>query len=184
MKTILRLALCASLLSGCIAHHTVRPLRPGQGAPATKNPGTLTYSITGGSPFGGSEELRTILREEAPFENVENVAERPARGRHVEVRVEVIPPNIAAFAWGYVAVAVFLTLLPAWSAKDGSRIFYDLYSDGERVKTFEYEVRRKGLIWIVALPFIWANLFTRSEKEAFAITTRQFFAEAAPLLAK
>jgi hypothetical protein len=69
-----------------------------------------------------------------------------------------------------------------WSTKDGYTVIFDVYKDGQQVKSFDYETRRTTFTWLLALPFIWVNLFTTSEEKAFRLIGKQFFQDAAELL--
>jgi hypothetical protein len=89
--------------------------------------------------------------------------------------------TIPALIFGYLSIAT-LTILPAWSTKDGYRVKYHLYVDGEEKGVYRYEITRKFGMWIVLLPFVWINLMTYSEEDAFEATAYQFFKDAGPIL--
>ena len=72
----------------------------------------------------------------------------------------------------------FLFALPSYSGTSGFVVKYHLHRDGEKVRLYEYEIRRKGFAWIPVLAVVWVNLFTASEEDAFRATTRQFFQDA------
>jgi hypothetical protein len=69
-----------------------------------------------------------------------------------------------------------------WSTQDGYDINYHVYVDGTERKTYRYEITRIFGAWFFLLPFIWINLFTADESDAFAATTQQFYLDAAPIL--
>jgi hypothetical protein len=89
-------------------------------------------------------------------------------------------PSIPAMVFGYISAST-LTLTPFWSTQDGSDLFFEVFKDGERVKTFHYEVRRKGFVWLPMLPVAWVNFFTYSEEDAFRASAYKFFADARPI---
>jgi hypothetical protein len=60
---------------------------------------------------------------------------------------------------------------------------YQVFVNGEKKKTFEYDITRKGGAWILALPFAWINFLTYSESEAIEATTYQFFSDSASIFA-
>jgi hypothetical protein len=77
-------------------------------------------------------------------------------------------------AFGYLSAITF-TILPAWSTKDGYDLYFELYRDDIKVKTFDYRIKRVGGVWIALLPFVWVNFLTNSEEDAFEAATYQFF---------
>ena len=93
------------------------------------------------------------------------------------------PLGLPALIFGYISVST-LTILPAWSVQEGFIVHYHLFLDGEKIKSYEYEITRKAGVWLGLLPFIWANLFTYSEADAFKATAFQFFEDAEPLLSE
>ena len=88
----------------------------------------------------------------------------------------------ATLAFGYLSAST-LTFLPAWSENDGYRVTYNVFVNGEKKKSYEYEVTRKGAVWILLVPLAWVNAFTYSEAEAFEATAYQFFKDSEPLFA-
>ena len=72
------------------------------------------------------------------------------------------------------ATAVF----PWWSSGAGYTVEYILYVDGKRVRSYSYEITKKGVGWIGLLPVAWINFFTQDARDAFRATTYQFFRDA------
>lgn len=140
----------------------------------------MTYMIRGGSMFHGATNLNNVFRFQSPFRSVEKTNEKPQKGLFVSVKVDTIAPSVPAIIFGYISVST-LTLFPFWSTKDGYYVTYEVFMNGERQKSFTYEIRRKAFVWIVMVPFSWVNAFTYSEKEAFQATAQRFFKEAAPI---
>jgi len=70
----------------------------------------------------------------------------------------------------------------SWSTEDGFDVYYDFYVDGEKVKTFYYEIKKSIGIWVVLIPFIWVNWFTPSKEKAFEATAYQFINDVQPYL--
>lgn len=79
--------------------------------------------------------------------------------------------------FGYLSLAT-LTILPAYSGKDGYSVAYRVSVDGEPGKVYRYTIRRKVGLWLPLLPFVWVNLMTSSERDAFHATTARFLADA------
>jgi hypothetical protein len=69
-------------------------------------------------------------------------------------------------------------LIPSYSDSSGYIVKYSLYVDRELKSEYRYEITREGAAWIGLLPFLWVNLLTPSEDEAFRATAYQFFMEA------
>jgi hypothetical protein len=51
-------------------------------------------------------------------------------------------------------------------------------------KSFDYEVRRYGAMWLPLIAVVWANLLTASERDAFTAIAKQFFQDAEPVFGK
>ncbi len=101
----------------------------------------------------------------------------PTQGYYFTVTLFPTHPSLAAqYFWILSLVSGFF--LPAFSGTGGYLITYDLYADGEFQKTYHYEIGRNGMTWVALLPFMWVNLLTASEREAFQATTSQFLLEA------
>lgn len=120
------------------------------------------------------KSLADQFKHHAPFEEVQFSTEKVDEGIFIDVHVEAVLPSNPALVFGYISVST-LTILPFWSTQDGSEIIITVYEDGQRLKGFDYSVRRKGFVWILMLPLIWVNAFTPNEAEAFEAITNQFF---------
>lgn len=183
MKLRLLLVLCISMsLSACITYRDF-PEEMVNNPPKEKRFNTLYYNIksTGVLSLGnGADALQTVFKQRTPFTTTEKVETAPARGVYCEVETLYKTPTVPAFAFGYLSVAT-LTILPFWSNHDGYRVNYTVYKDGQKAKTFEYDITRKGAVWLLLLPVAWVNAFTYSEAEAFEATAYQFFKDSAPL---
>ena len=175
--------LISALLPACITTYRDFPQDMVNNPPKTKPYDTLYYTL---NPFGllstggGEEALKTVFRQKTPFVTTEKVEKAPARGIYCSVEVLYKPPTLPALAFGYISAAT-LTILPVWSSHDGYRLTYQVFVNGEKKKSFEYDITRKGGVWILALPFAWINFFTYSESEAIEATTYQFFKDSAPI---
>lgn len=141
--------------------------------------GKLFYSVqdNGGLSFGGLNDLRILMKNNRAFDEVEQVSEMPPKGLYVKVTSLYRDPSAGAMVWGYVAASLLL-ILPAYSGSSGFYAQYHVFRDGQKVKFYEYEIRRKAFAWLPVLPFFWINFLTSSEEEAFEATTNQFFKEA------
>jgi hypothetical protein len=71
-----------------------------------------------------------------------------------------------------------LSLIPYYCDETGLKVRYDLFIDGRITKTYEYEIRKKGMAGLLLLPFAWANLFTDDLADAIASTAAPFIQEA------
>jgi len=149
-------------------------------APPPKGGGSVAYKVVGSSIAGGVGELCEVMESRSPFERMERTEERPSKGYYVEVHVKGHAPAISSMVFGYISFSL-LTLTPFWSTQDGSDIFFEVYRDAHRLKTFHYEVRRKGFVWLPMLPLAWVNFFTYSEEDAFRAVAYKFFDDARPL---
>jgi hypothetical protein len=178
LAALLAGALLALGSTGCIS--TWRGLPESPPPPAAKAHGTLYYHVDGETGlFGGGAALRDTFREIAPFAQLEPRDEPPAKGLFCRVDYERRSPNVASGILAYVSYA-FLFAIPFWGT-DGYLIRYHVYADGQEKKVFEYEIKRKSFGWIAALPFVWVNLLTPSETDAFSSTAYAFFLDAKPL---
>lgn len=186
LKTLLLpLALCATVaLSGCItAYRDIDEARLHAAAPAKTLP-ALKYAVSGSSLLNGHLAIRETFDKQSPFLKTEQVTAPetpPADDLYVKATVENLPPSIPAGVAAYVSYST-LFLLPFWSTQDGSRVLFDVYRHGAHQKRYEYELHRRTFGWIVLTPFIWANAINHTEHDAFEYATKQFLADAAPVL--
>ncbi|MFZ5722563.1 MAG: hypothetical protein ACOY33_02765 [Pseudomonadota bacterium] len=172
------------LLTGCMTYRDFPVDMVGK-APPAKPYQALSYRIAqfDALSFGGGEEaLKQVLRKDTPFRDTEAVEEMPEKGVFCLIHVEQKPVPLSVVAAGYLSYST-LGITPAWSTKDGMRIRYDLYIDGQRQGKYEYEITRKSAMWLGLLPFIWVNALTYSEAEAVQATAWKFFQDSDPLLA-
>lgn len=139
----------------------------------------LYYSIGdfSGLTFGGYDELRSILHENRVFAQSERVSTPPTKGTYLQVNTKHRDPSAGCLVWGYVSVA-FIFLLPAYCGSSGFYVQYHIYKDGQEKKMYEYEIRRKAFAWLPMIAFVWVNLITSSEEDAFRAVTNQFFQDA------
>ncbi len=173
--------LSLSVPTACVSTWSEYPRAAGavHASPTPTYRQTLYYDIAGAKGlFGGSEALRDALREDTPFARVERRSEPPTRGLFCGIQAERRGPNVASGVAAYISYALLFTI-PFWST-EGYTVRYQLYSDGEEQKNFEYDLARKSFFWIVALPFSWISLITPSERDAFEATVHQFYADATP----
>ena len=169
------------LLASCITTYREFPTAMVGQPPVSKPYGTLAYHI---NPFpvvnsGGQMALENTFRERTPFAKTRLVNETPAQGLFCLVDVEWRPFSLPALVFGYISVST-LTLLPAWSTREGYVVHYHVLQDGKERDSFSYPITRKMGLWVGLLPFVWVNLLTYSEAEAFEATAYQFFHDAAP----
>lgn len=173
------------LLASCITTYRDFPADMIGRAPASKPYRSLAYHI---NPIpvvnaGGQAALETIFRERTPFAKTRLVSEVPPQGLYCLVDVEWRPMSLPALVFGYISVST-LTLLPAWSTRDGYVVHYHVFQNGKERESFHYPITRKVGLWAGLLPFVWVNLLTYSEAEALEATAYQFFRDAAPTFAQ
>ncbi len=131
--------------------------------------------------MGGYSSLQHVFRDAGICRKMVPADTSPEKGLYIEVETKWKPMTLPALVFGYISIST-LTLLPAWSTKDGYFVKYDVYIDGKKKETYNYEITRKGGIWIGLIPFSWINLITYSEKQAFEATANQFVQDARPYL--
>lgn len=169
----------AMMLQGCVGYRNVP--RVSAAAPDIEYP-DLKYRYTGtGGMFGGTSGLKDLFRKGGYFRSVERVSVVVDKGLFIDVRIRSISPSIPAIAFGYISVST-LTLLPFWSTQDGYEVLFDLYRDGKRLKSYEYEFRRNSFIWAPMVALIWVNAFTPSEYGSFEAVGRKFLDDARPVI--
>jgi hypothetical protein len=74
--------------------------------------------------------------------------------------------------------AITLFIIPYYSDKIRYSFDYDLYVDTVLRKTYHYEIRKKSLTWLGALPFFWISLLMNSYENAFEAVIHQFIRDA------
>lgn len=141
--------------------------------------GTLFYRFEGRTLFNGYERLTNIMRNETPFTTTERTTTFTKNGYFLDIKIKTVPPSTPALIFGYISASLAV-LTPFWSTQDGYEVFYELYEDGNKIKTFTYEIKRKSFFWLVMIPFSPANFATYKEEDAFQGVTYQFFNDAKP----
>ena len=182
-KLFVSLILIVSLLvSSCIFTYRDFPVNMIDNRPAATVTGTLYYQFQREPLFDGRgfKELLAVFRGKTPFSKSEHVAEMPPTGVYCRVITTWRPVSGTAAAFGYISY-VFALFLPVLSLGEGHHITYELYIDGQHVKSYDYNVTRKGAVWLGLLPFAWVNFFTYGQDEAFAATAYHFFHQAEPI---
>jgi len=173
------------LFSGCITYRNfpVNKLGKSKKPASYSSSGSdlLFYNIEGHTLFSGEKTLKKIFSKKSPFLKTEKRESIPSKGLFVKVIIEKNPPHMLSAVFGYACYAS-LGFSPFWSKEDGYNLRYIFYRNGERQKTFEYNIQRNSFFWVLMLPVAWINLFTYSEGDAFEATTYQFFEDADYLL--
>ena len=187
-------------LTSCIVTYEVLPKADPAQLNVQKPATSFTYSAVMAEPpkvqepifpirsFYGHDspanDLKRILKEKDQlFSEAVPTDTVPSGGRnvHVGVRVYVIPASRSAIIAGvisHLAVPFFPPLIPYFTGEGGYLVSYALYVDQELRKTYRYEIKRKGVSWVVLLPFTIANFFTQNEEDALRTTAKQFFVDA------
>lgn len=186
-KALVCLVASAFVLTGCIVNYSevadVDQIKKQQ----IEYPAKLFYKVERPDIInsGGPERIGEILAKNGYFLETEKYfdEEIPQEGYFLLVKNDYRPPSLPAVVFGYISIST-LTFLPAWSTRDGYDVFYELYQDGNKLKTFDYRIRRTAGFWIVLLPLVWVNLLTDSETDAFESATYQFLRDAKPYLSK
>lgn len=163
-------------VSGCLTTYRDFPVAKVQAKPPESKSGSIRYTVKRFDilEFGGYDTLRKEFAKNSPFATTEEVQDPPTAGPYVVVTTKWKLPSTPALIFGYISAAT-LTIVPAWSTQDGYMVAFDVYRDGKKEKTYTYEVTRKFGAWIFLLPFIWANLATYDESQAFHAIASQFF---------
>jgi hypothetical protein len=172
------------LLSGCITTYRDFPVAGLDHPPEYRGQGTLYYLVKRFDilEFGGFNALNTAFRDNRLFEKTEKVVEPPAEGLYIEANVRWKRISTPALIFGYISV-ITLTFIPAWSTEDGYEVYFHVHRNGQKLKSFEYQITRKAGLWFLLLPFAWINFLTYDEDEVFTATANQFFEDARPILA-
>ena len=181
MKWKALLVLAVFLMNGCIVGYRNYPREQLRKPAPERRLQNVTYMVEGTTLSGGYLAIRETFKRESPFENPEERPTPPENGLFIKAKVETISPSVGSAIAGYFSYAT-LTIVPAWSTKDGARVQFTVYQDGKILKTFDYETRRFIGIWLGFLPFIWANALTANEEQVFTAITKQFFEDAKPIL--
>jgi hypothetical protein len=130
-----------------------------------------------GLSMGGIDELKHSMKTNTVFAQSQLVDTIPGRGVSVNVKAVWVPPSLGAAVYGYISLGL-LALLPVYSDSMGYDVEYTVFVDGKRIRYYEYPIRRRVFMWLPVLPFVWINLLTSSEGDAFAAVTRHFFDDA------
>lgn len=180
---IFSLILIPLFLSACVTSYKDFPEKMIDNPPEPVNQGVLNYKIERFPIInsGGEAALRKVFQNKTPFVKTKEVDDISNKGIYCYVDVEYKPLTFPALIFGYISLSTF-TILPAWSTKDGYRVKYHLYVDGEEQEVYTYEITRKAGTWIVLLPLVWINLMTYSEEDAFEATAYQFFSDASLII--
>lgn len=165
------------ILNGCVFGYRNYP-RAQVGKPyPEKKYGKIYYQIKGSALAGGYTSLRNVIKNHSPFNESEERLDAPGTGLYVRAEIQKLPFSIPAVIFGYISYST-LTLTPVWSTKDGYIVRFYVYKDNTLQKTFDYDLRRTGAIWLGLLPFIWINALTANEEAAFGAIAKQFFIDA------
>lgn len=179
---VLLVLLLGAAQSACMTYGGFDEKRLEKPAPAV-GAQPLRYSVTGYSVFDGINAIQQTFDKESGFSRTEQVPAQttPESGLYVRTTVQNASPHFGAAASMYVSSAT-LFILPAWSTTDGNHVLYDVYREGVHQERYEYRIHRKTFVWLPMVLFVWVNLFTTSESEAFEAVTKQFLVDAHPRL--
>jgi hypothetical protein len=122
--------------------------------------------------------LDTLQREGGV--QVEPVNQLAGDGVGLAIRVRDVPASDAAEAMAIVSMAT-ATIVPAFSGSEGLDVRFEVQSQGKSARTYEYQARRRVLIWLPLLPFVWVNLITPDRADALRGVARQFLHDSATL---
>lgn len=178
MKLFYVVALSFTLM-GCVATYRDFPVDALGQKPEPGTCNVMYYNVKRFDilDMGGYSKLQNVFRDAGMCKKMVPVDTNPEKGLYVEVDTKWKPMTMPALIFGYISVST-LTLLPAWSTKDGYVVKYNVHVDGMKVETYNYEITRKAGIWIGLIPFAWINLITHDEEDAFEATAYQFVNDA------
>jgi hypothetical protein len=170
------------LFTGCFVWtYNVRPESAWKLSKPTKprRKDTLYYQVRRVPNFtlGGYSDLYRAVSNNGVFAHTEEREEPPSKGIFVKVATSYVEPTIGELTWGYIA-SFTLFFLPAYTWTGGFRVRYYVYIDGHKIRTYQYDIYRKALVWLPLVAFMWINLFTDYEGDAFEAVTKQFFKDA------
>jgi hypothetical protein len=165
--------------SGCATTYRDFPVNALATKPAAGTCDVMHYNVKKFDVLdvGGYSELQTFFRDAEVCRRMVPVDEKPKKGLYVEVETHWKPITMPALVFGYLSVST-LTLLPAWSTKDGYVVKYSVYVDEKKMESYRYEITRTAGLWLGLLPFAWINLLTYNEEDAFKATSNQFVIDA------
>ena len=103
----------------------------------------------------------------------------PEKGVMVVIDGEYFPKKRIDACASALLSGLSLSIIPYYCDETGLTIRYDLFVDRHAKKTYEYEIRKKGMAGLLLLPFAWVNLFTDDLADAIARTAMQFLHDAA-----
>jgi len=175
--TFIGFLVVSSALQGCIwGYSHAQPTAPL--SPATEPGPSSFYAGKGSYMFGGRDGVREAIHERYPSAEELEEYDPPTKGVHVRVRPRDVEMPLTGKVYGYVSVFAFDALIPFYNGSMGYDVLYEVFRDGAKVKTYRYEVRRKLFVWLPAIPFMIADVFTTSESGALQDTTEKFFEDA------
>ena len=103
----------------------------------------------------------------------------PEKGVMVVIDGEYFPKKRIDACASALLSGLSLSIIPYYCDETGLTIRYDLFVDRHATKTYEYEIRKKGMAGLLLLPLAWVNLFTDDLADAIAHTALQFLHDAA-----
>jgi hypothetical protein len=166
----------AFVLQGCVVLSYRHPEPAGLAPPVTAD--VLQYQLLqpSGLSFGGKDGLaHACERAQRP---TQRVFETATQGLFVQVAAAEFDPSTAALIYGYVDLSL-AAILPYYSDSSGFELRFEVTRDGQKLKTYRYEVHRQLFAWLPAIAVVWLNLLTTDAEDAFAASAEQFFADLA-----
>lgn len=142
-----------------------------------------TSSVTGsGASTGGSPEhargvrrameLSGFFRTSLQHISIVDYQEREKGKAPLFLDINVLDGSVGGgqLAWAYIDTALFLAALPAYLDSDLT-IECSLYRYNQTTNTYEkvhgksYDTKENTVYWLLAIPFVWVNLFTGNTPE-------------------
>ncbi len=180
-KAIGLLCLVCPLLVACIVTYRNFPEEKIASPTIPRNAGSLFFRNEGLRRIA-RESFARIVKQRSPFQQTEAVESAPLNGLFVLITEEhkLDPLDGPLYVYAFV-VGLTLTVLPIW-ATENYGVTFDVYRDGAKIQTYQYDYAQKTWVWILLLPASVVNASTYSRADVLTALTNKFFEDAASVL--
>ncbi len=163
--------LATFFLTGCVSWMS-NPAAPDAIAPVD---GLQSFNVMRGAYlFGGRDGVVAAMRERFPRAREIEEYDAPATGTFVRVRTRDHEMSLAGKIYGYVALS-FLTIIPFYNGETGCDVIFEVFRNGQMLRSYAYPINRHMFVWLGALPVSWISAFTPSERNAAHAAASRFF---------